>query len=68
MKPYKLIMLIVTGQGPWGISQIAPRNVIGMPMITQKATFMRKNNDRTRKTSSAPCHIFFIIMLSRSFR
>ena len=54
MKPNKLMKLIVTGQGPCGINHNAPKNVIGMPTMTQPATFMRRNSDRIRPTRSAP--------------
>ena len=59
---------MVTGHGPNGIRKNAPRKVIGIPTITQPATFMRRNRDRMRNTSTAPCHMFSIIIISRPLR
>ena len=68
MKPNRLIMLIVTGHGPYGISHNAPKKQIGMPMMTQPATFMRRNRDSNKKTSTAPIAMFPSINSSRPLR
>ena len=68
MNPNRLTVLIVTGQGPCGMSHMAPKNVTGMPTITQPATFQRRNTVSRRQTSSAPCSMFWTIMFSWSCR
>ena len=52
MNPNRLIVLIVTGHS--GISQSAPRKVIGSPTMTQNATFMRRKSDSMMNTRMAP--------------
>ena len=57
------IMLIDTSKT--GITAIAPRNEIGMPIVTQNASRSRMNNASTTKTSTSPVIAFFT---SRSMR
>ncbi len=45
---------IVTGQGLIGMNHSAPRKVMGIPTMTQPATFIRRNRDSTMNTSKAP--------------
>ena len=55
MNANKLSILIDTARSPnKGITNIAPKKLIGMPSITQKAMRILKNKVNIKKTNAAP--------------